>query len=38
MNIVDKLIEYRNTRNADIFGSIESDNLIVMVKIGRAHV
>ena len=31
MNIVDKLIEYRNTRNADIFGSIESDNLIVMV-------
>lgn len=31
MNIVDKLIEYRNTRNADIFGSIESDNLIVIV-------
>ena len=31
MNIVDKLIEYRNKRNADIFGSVESDNLIVIV-------
>ncbi len=31
MNIVDKLIEYRNKRNADIFGAIESDNLIVIV-------
>lgn len=31
MNIVERLIEYKNTRDADILGSIESDNLIIIV-------
>ena len=31
MNIVEKMIEYRNTRKPDILGPIESDNLIVIV-------
>ena len=31
MNIVEKLIEFRNTREADILGPIESDHLVVIV-------
>ncbi len=31
MNIVDKMIEFRDTRNAEVFGSIDSENLTVIV-------
>lgn len=31
MNIVEKMIEYRDTQNAEVFGSIDSENLTVIV-------
>lgn len=31
MNIADKMIEYRDTRESEILGHIDSDNLVVIV-------
>ena len=31
MNIAEKLVEYRNTRKGNIFGSVNSDSLVVIV-------
>ena len=31
MNIVDKMIEFRDTRKTDMFSHIDSDNLVVIV-------